>query len=622
MNSIPARRRSPVAAALGEGLAYVAMAAIVGLIASPLAVNFSAWDDAFFSPKWAWIASMSLVGFAAIAGRALLGWNLRIPLNPVWIAAVAFLGVHALGIAWARSRSLALERTLHISALTLALWVILQAVRRRRAILTLAWVWLAVAFAIAVWTLYQDVLRAWWPERLRIVSNLPDWRGFLTASLGNTNHIGDLLALALLVTLVLLGESRRRLALVVTLVGAVVMAAALTVVYSVGSNLGLVLGAGVMLVLVFRRERLRFFRRWRRWALLGGLWAAMLAFFLLDHPLNPHAPGLLRQGFGSDRWAEGWPTRLAIWAGGLEMVRLHPVLGVGTGNFTYVYPEMKSALIVGDPALMKYQGAWTNAAHNIFLQLWSELGIVGLFVFIVAIVLVYHSLLSKISRAPRPEFLVRMTLAGVFTAFLAQGMMNFVLEHPAGAFTFYLLLAAVIAEREGRDRNAPMPPLVLPAGPLLLQIDWQTMRKPTALGVSFSIAPWIATLLAFVLLAGSIAVLPSIRRPLLAQNEYAKARSARQAGFAAKEEEHLVRALEIDPWATGARSRYSEFLVEQNRAEEALEQLALVRRRLNSSELYDRESRALAQLGRIQEAKDAWLKFQDRFRPRGHDQPQ
>ena len=75
---------------------------------------------------------------------------------------------------------------------------------------------------------------------------------------------------------------------------------------------------------------------------------------------------------------------------------------------------------------------------------------------------------------------------------------------------------------------------------------------------------------------------------------------------------HILRALELNPRATGCRSRYAEFLVEQSRPAEALEQLAIVRERLNSSELWDREARALLQLGRRAEALQAWETYLSR----------
>lgn len=609
MSAHPSPNPTPAAEALAEGLEALLWVCLVGVIAAVLVINPEAYDDAYFSPKWAWLASMASIAAAALLGRALLGRPILFPLNPIWIAAILFLLLHLVSALWAPSPSLALERTRHLLWLTAGLGLGVQIVRTRRALLWLGWLWLTMAVVVALWTLGQDFQRAWWPDRLGITSNLPDWRGYLAASLGNSNHVGDLTALGLLLSLVFLGEARKRLALVASMAAAVVLAAALTVAYSVGSNLGLFIGAALMLGLTLRREGVRFFRRRRRWALLALLWAAMLAFFLLDHPANPHRPGLLRQGFGSDRWREGGPTRLVIWAGGLEMVRKHPWLGVGAGNFTFVYPEMKSALLEGHPDLLRYQGLWTNAAHNSALQSWSELGIGGLVLFALLGALAFHSLLGALRWAPRMEFLMRMTLAGLLAAWFGQAMMNFSLQQPSGAITLYLLLGSTIAERAARRRGPPMPSLLWQTGFVRLRVDWLSMSRPTALGLAFSVRAGIAALGALALLLAAVAVLPLLRRPLEAQKAYARARSARTAGLPDEEEKHLLRALEIDPRATGCRSRYSELLVELNRPAEALEQLRLVRLRLNSSELYEREARAHLALGQSEQADRAWAEY-------------
>ena len=84
----------------------------------------------------------------------------------------------------------------------------------------------------------------------------------------------------------------------------------------------------------------------------------------------------------------------------------------------------------------------------------------------------------------------------------------------------------------------------------------------------------------------------------------------------AGEEKLLLRALEIDPDLTDARSRYSQFLVERNTPEaaaEALKQLHEVRKRLNSSELWEREAQALWLLGREEEAARAHAIYRDRM---------
>ncbi|MBI3737068.1 O-antigen ligase family protein [Candidatus Sumerlaeota bacterium] len=600
--------------AMAGGMLRAAQLCVVAFVFAPLVINRRAMDDAYFMPKWVWFASWGALGMAMLAGRALLGKPIRFPFRSIWVGLIACLLLQCASLIWARSRSLAFEEIIKTTALTAGVWIALQTASSRIALLRFAWLWITIAVLTAIWTLYQDFLHAFWPNRVGIISNLPDWRGYLAAGLGNTNHIGDFLALALIPSLVLVGEARTKRALYASLAASAILPAALTVSYSVGSNAGLVLGALMMLSLTFWRERLRFFRRRGRWIALATVWGAMLAFFILDHPLNPHRPGILRQGFGSQRWAEGWPTRLVIWANGLEIVRQHPWIGVGAGNFTYVYPEMKSALLDGKPGLLVYQGKWTNAAHNIYLQSWGELGIGGLFILLAVVVFAYHSLLSEIRWCARSEFLPRMTLAGMLTAWLAHGVMNFSLQQPAGALCFYFLMFAIIAEAECRKSSPKMPAFVLDRGWFRLRIDWREMKRPLSAGLSFQLSPQTSLYSALIPFACAVALLPLLQRPISAQNEYRKARELERRGSLPEEQErHMKYALGYYPWETGCRSHYSEWLVAHGRPQDALDQLQIVRRRLNSPELWEREARALTQLGKKAEAQKAMEIYANRL---------
>ncbi len=96
---------------------------------------------------------------------------------------------------------------------------------------------------------------------------------------------------------------------------------------------------------------------------------------------------------------------------------------------------------------------------------------------------------------------------------------------------------------------------------------------------------------------------------MLAESQYGLASIHRRQSDPANEEIALQKALRLNPWATGARSRYVELLLEQQKPAEALDQLALVRKRLNSRELWEREARALAMLGRDDEAREALAVF-------------
>ncbi|MEN6625381.1 MAG: O-antigen ligase family protein [Candidatus Sumerlaeia bacterium] len=588
----------------------LAWVCLVALAATPVIFDPVAQDDPFMTPKWAWIAIFTALGTAAILARAFAGRPAMIPLRLGWLLALIFCLWHWIAISWAPSPSMGVDAALRVTWMTLALWLGLQLVKSRRRLLWLGWWLIAAGCVSAVWALTEDVVRAWFPSRVWIRPNLPDWRGFLSGGLGNTNHIGDLLALAMIPALIFYGESRRRGALWVSGFALILLPAALISVFSAGSSLGLVIGAAVMLILVLIHAGPRWFaRRWRRWAVLILGWALVIGFFTTDHPLNPHRPNILREGFGSGRWQEGGPTRLAIWAETLEMIRLHPVFGAGTGNFTYVFPEMDSALIWDDPNLRAYQGRWTNAAHNIFMQAWAELGMIGLATLIALLATLYFVLLKNLDRARRTGLMIRVALAGLLTAWIVQSQVNFLLQTPVGMLCFYAMILAVLVEKG--DRGDPkMPPYRFETDHFAIRVDWRNMRRPTGLGIAALLPNWLAIGAGALFILGVIACIPKAIAPVRAQREYHRGVIAPTPELA---EQHFLEGLAIDPDAQDLRSHYSEWLVKQGRGEDALKQLAIVRKRLNSWELFDREARAYALLGQTDKAKQSIEQLKKRF---------
>jgi hypothetical protein len=283
---------------------------------------------------------------------------------------------------------------------------------------------------------------------------------------------------------------------------------------------------------------------------------------------------------------------------------------------------MQSPLLDNRPDLLRYQGYWTNAAHNIALQAWSELGITGLFLLLAMFALAFQHLLRGARWCPAPEFPMRLALAGMLAACAAQGQMNFTIEHPAGALTFFLLLAAIIIEHDTRRPSFNLPPLVLDKGWVRIRLDFRSMKEPTGVGLIFKTSPRAAGVAVALAVGGAAAAATLAQRHILAQNQYALARAIeprlaaappeQRAALARDLEAHLQRALRLDPWATGCRSFYSAWLIDQRRAQEGLDQLRRVRERLNSPELWEREARALTMLGRADEARRAHQLFLER----------
>ena len=267
---------------------------------------------------------------------------------------------------------------------------------------------------------------------------------------------------------------------------------------------------------------------------------------------------------------------------------------------------MDSRLIWQRPDLRAYQGLYTNAAHNEFLQEWAELGIVGLFLFMTLVGLAFYALLKDM-RWVRPAFLPDPRDAGRPAAGLAgAGADELLAATPRRGAD--LLPAA--ARRGAGETDA--------AGGRGLPVT-EHGKRPADLtpgradddqgdggwGWRCACRAPLAVALGVLLLAAALAwaaVVPW--RPVRAQSEYARAVAAE--GIDPKlADAHYQRIIAIDPAMTNARSRYSDWLIKQGRAAEGLAELQEVRRRLNSNELWEREARGLEALGKKEEALKA-----------------
>jgi len=138
----------------------------------------------------------------------------------------------------------------------------------------------------------------------------------------------------------------------VTLVGL-----ALLLTFSTGGWVGALVAALVVLAALTGR---------RLAAPLGGAAVVLLGLAsvlaivgVLPERLNP-----LRQSGG---------FRLDLWLSSLEMIRDHPLLGIGLDNFAYVY-QQGYLRALAEPNL--------SHPHNWLLNMWLELGLLGLIAFV------------------------------------------------------------------------------------------------------------------------------------------------------------------------------------------------------------------------------------------------
>jgi O-antigen ligase len=128
--------------------------------------------------------------------------------------------------------------------------------------------------------------------------------------------------------------------------------------------------------------------------------------------------------------------RLSIDRDALRMFRNKPVLGWGLGTFPVVYPQYRSF----------YTNFFVNEAHNDYLQLLSEMGLLGFGVMIWFLIVLYRSAMPKIENW-MSDVSSAVTLACTLgiTGILVHSLLDFNLQIPANAALFYVLCTTAAA---------------------------------------------------------------------------------------------------------------------------------------------------------------------------------
>lgn len=358
---------------------------------------------------------------------------------------------------------------LHLVLLT----ILVPAVLRHRDNLKRLWIGTAViggvvaAIAGAQWCGldYEQGLQ-WRPHQA------PFQKIGIYSTIGNPNYLAAVLVFLIPVTIGLAaGEKIARYRAAVLWGCAVISMIALLLTRSKGGLAAACVGCAVLWLVWgiyygWSKKRL----------LLSGVGGVGLAALLLSL-LMWQSPSL-----GSDWHAllsRSWDDpsvkgRLLMWKTTIEMVVAHPVIGVGTGTFGAQYQPYRARVFdrVDNPATIypasEHSYDETGDAHNDWLQLAAENGIVGLALFMTLIFYVFlgglRSLMGQ-SHFPAvssgivvrtiPPYLLCGVLAGI-TALLTHALVDFPLHQPAAALLFWLGLATIIAA-EGKPLSWRLP---------------------------------------------------------------------------------------------------------------------------------------------------------------------
>lgn len=273
---------------------------------------------------------------------------------------------------------------------------------------------LVCAYGIMQYVFGWDINQAWMDEEM-----FTDIKMRIYSTLENPNVLGEYILLMLPVTIGLMWTKKNVLAKIFYLGISGVLFLALILTFSRGCWIGLMLSAAIFVTLV-----------------AGKLWGLLL----IAIPVIPFIlPESIVNRFLSigDMKDSSTSYRVYIWLGTFLLLKDFWISGIGMGAeaFTRVYP------------FYSYNGVVAPHAHNMFLQLMVETGIVGIVVFAI-VLLVFFKELSKIHNlAGRKSEVSTMTVSigAAVAGFLLQGVFDNCFYNFRVFMIFWLMLGAGVS---------------------------------------------------------------------------------------------------------------------------------------------------------------------------------
>ena len=124
------------------------------------------------------------------------------------------------------------------------------------------------------------------------------------------------------------------------------------------------------------------------------------------------------------------------WQAAINMIKTHPFLGIGTNTFSINYERYK---IAADPMTGWY-------AHNAYLHVAAEIGIIGLIIFIAMIIAAIRNWWINYKRINTLELeAISLGIFGAFIGYLTAGILESNLQYSNLAVLFWAMLGLIIA---------------------------------------------------------------------------------------------------------------------------------------------------------------------------------
>ncbi|MEA2016064.1 MAG: O-antigen ligase family protein, partial [Actinomycetota bacterium] len=273
----------------------------------------------------------------------------------------------------------------------------------------------------------------------------------LTSTIGQKNWISNYLAMFFPVafTYFLLEKTKKNKMVYFLLLS--ILYTTLMICQSRGIWISISLTIILAFYIIIKFKLIKIFKENKKWlVLLLVTFLIITIIYSTDNPLNKSAITVPQRALSTfDEQDPSINTRLLIWKTALEMIKDRPIFGLGVGTFKMNYLIYQADFLKNNPYYIQYSGK-AREAHNEYLQMWAEIGIIGLGIFIGVILMFYSLMIDYLKRndSDKEKIIVFGLVLGI-NCFLIHCLFTFPLHVPALGVTFFTMVGlAVIYTRK------------------------------------------------------------------------------------------------------------------------------------------------------------------------------
>ena len=361
------------------------------------------------------VVGMVLASFVFFVIKLMINEKYRFVHTPLDVPLALFALVMLISAVTSFARGNSIKIFLVYFAFILSYYLTVNAVRSKKQLYALIIGMLFAGVAVALYGIYQHMFGFAEGTTWTDTEMFEEIETRVVSTFGNPNVLGEYLLLLIPIAAGFILARPGKFNKVVSLAITGLLGLCMIYTYSRGNWIGLM--AAILLFFMFYDGRI--------------VWLGIIA--MLFAPLfvpQTVVDRLLSVGDTSDTSTS---YRVYIWMGTFAMLKDYWISGIGLGTeaFNTIYPYYS------------YAGIVAPHSHNLYLQIITENGIMGLISFLALIITYYRMCISTIIRITKDKMLKAVVIgfsAGMF-GYLLQGMFDNVWYNYRIVFMFYIILA-------------------------------------------------------------------------------------------------------------------------------------------------------------------------------------